>query len=485
MGISHIKDCMRVCQRAGVNVFMIGNHGTGKTTGIQQLWLEEAVRRHGPPDAPGQLNVAAGGSDDVRLLSTLDARKVSKLYQGRDQYRFCSVSIPNLTVEEMVGMPHVVDHGKRYQDAYVAAFSIAQITNRDHGEVLQSMCRDLGIRGDGSQELKYLRMGNLLPPEDHIGGGVLLADEMNRGQSEVAQAWMQLIVSGTYLDYSLPEDFWIATTMNPDDSDYQVRSLDPALLNRGAVFVYYPDVEEFLTWAKARGLGENTRIFADKHRRFVNARESSSQIKSGVTCTNRSLELLDRAWSSMVKDEVDRLGQTIAAGLIGADAGALYFKESTENVHRPLRVTEIVDDYGWRPDMSKEELREYKKWPVTKVRVRLRAQIKKTNVKTELIKVTLDEVSEWIKAKDKDLADRGSDRTGSKLSDLEKGQILNLGLFLTDIPADIARRFLLDDMQGKFTRTMFWAGTFPVFKFLNERINKNYEEAEKDDESSR
>lgn len=482
MGISHIKDCMRVCQRAGVNVFMVGAHGTGKTTGIQQLWLEEAVKRHGPPDAPGQL-ASSTGEGDVRLLSTLDARKVAKLYQGPDQYRFCQVSIPNLTVEEMVGMPHVIDHDKRYQDAYVSAFTIANITGREHAEVLADICRDLGI-GRG-QELKYLRMGNLLPPESHTGGGVLLADEMNRGQSEVAQAWMQLIVSGTYLDYMLPEDFWIATTMNPDDSEYQVRSLDPALLNRGAVFVYYPDVEEFLSWAKARGLGENTRLFADKHRRFVNARESANQIKSGVTCTNRSLELLDRAWVAMQKDEIDRLGQTIAAGLIGADAGALYFKESTENVHRPLRVSEIIDDYGWDQAMNKDELRDYKAWPVTKARVRLRAQIKKTNVKTELIKVTLDEVSEWISAKDKELADRGSDRTGSKLSDKEKGQILNLGLFLTDIPADIARRFLLDDMQGKFTRTMFWAGTFPVFKLLNERINKNYEEAEKDDKGSR
>lgn len=482
MGIAHIKDCMRVCQRAGVNVFMIGNHGTGKTTGIQQLWLEEAVRRHGPPDAPGQLNAAAGG--DMRLLSTLDARKVAKLYRGRDQYRFCQVSVPNLTVEEMVGMPHVTDHDRRYQEAYVSAFGIARITGREQSEVLEDMCRDLGIRRDGGQELRYLRMGNLLPPEDHVGGGVLLADEMNRGQSEVAQAWMQLIVSGTYLDYTLPDDFWIATTMNPDDSEYQVRSLDPALLNRGAVFVYYPDVDEFLAWAKARGLGENTRIFADKHRRFVNAREGASQIKSGVTCTSRSLELLDRVWTAMVKDEVDRLGQTIAAGLVGADAGALYFKEATENIHRPLRAEEIVNDYGWKPEMSKEEMREYKKWPVTKVRVRLRAQIRKTNVKTELIKVTLDEVSEWIRAKDKELADRGADKTGSKLSDTEKGQILNLGLFLTDIPADIARRFLLDDMQGLFTRTMYWAGVHPVFKFLNERINKNYEEAEKDDQGS-
>jgi MoxR-like ATPase len=483
MGISHIKDCLRVCQRAGVNAFVIGTHGAGKTTAIQQLWLEEAVKRHGPPDTVGQLNVSTGG--DVRLLSTLDVRKVSGLYTARDQYRFCQISVPNLTLEEMVGMPHVVDHDKRRFEAYVASYQIAAATGVPRETVYADMCRDLGIRESGGQDLKYLRMNSLLPPENHAGGGVLLADEMNRGQTEVAQAWMQLIVSGTYLDYALPDDFWIVTTMNPDDSEYQVRSLDPALLNRGAVFVYYPDVEEFLTWAKARGLGEHTRIFADKHRRFINARENAGQIRSGVTCTNRSLELLDRAWAVMTREEVNTVGQTIAAGLIGPDAGALYYKEATEAVHRPLRAKEVVEDYGWKKEMSREELRDYKSWPVTQVRTRLKAQIKKTNVKTELLKVTLDEVGAWITEFDKELASRGADRSGDKLSDQEKGWVLNLGLFLTDIPADIARRFLLDDMQGKFSRTMYWAGTYPVFKLLAKRVSKDYEEAEQDDKGSR
>lgn len=480
MGIAHLKDCMRVCQRAGVNVFMIGAHGTGKTTGIQQLWLEEAVRRHGPPTTLGQLARAAG-EVDIRSLSTIDARAVTGLYTDSDQYRFCQVSIPNLTLEEMVGMPHVVDHDRRRAEAMTAAYQIASATGAPRQQVFDDLCRDLGIRSGGGQELKYLRMGNLLPPESHTGGGVLLADEMNRGQTEVAQAWMQLIVSGTYLDYQLPPNFWIATTMNPDDSEYQVRSLDPALLNRGAVFTYYPDVEEFLGWAKTRGLAEHTRIFADKHRKFVNARESAAAaIKSGVTCTSRSLELLDRAWAAMDRDEVARLGTTIASALIGPEAGALYVKEATDSLHRPIRATEIVDEYGWSPDMTMEQVRDYKSWPVTKVRTRLFAQVKKTNIKSELLKITLDEMSDWIGGLDRSLAERGGDQTGSKMTDREKGQILNVVLFLNDIPADIARRFMLDDMNGKFQRTMFWAGTYPVIKELQARVNTDFERAKKE-----
>jgi len=476
MGINHLKDCLRVCHRAGVNAFVIGAHGTGKTTAIQQLWLEEAVRRHGAPDAMNNMAVSSTGEVDPRLLSTLDTRKVLGLYQGSGHYRFCQVSVPNLTLEEMVGMPHVEDHGKRYQDAYVASFKISAITGVDQPKVLADMCRDLAIKKDG-QDLRYLRIGNLLPPAAHAGGGVLLADEMNRGQTEVAQAWMQLIVSGTYLDYVLPEDFWIVTTMNPDDSEYQVRSLDPALLNRGATFAFYPDTDEFLVWAKARGLSEGTRIFADKHRKFLNTSSDVSKIKSGVTCTNRSLELLDRAWRVMTDDEVGRLGQSIAAALIGVEAGALYFKEATENVHRPVRAEEIADGYGWNPEMTVSEAKDYKSWKVTKVRTKVKAMTKKASVKTELIKVTLDDMAEWVGKLDASLAERGSDKNGSAMTDKEKGQVLNILLFLSDLPADITRRFMLEDMNGKYLRTMYWAGAFPIVRHLSTRIDKDYRDA--------
>jgi hypothetical protein len=477
MGMKHIKDCMRVCQRAGVNVFVIGAHGTGKTTGIQQLWLEEAIRRHGSPDALTELSRSIGG--DVRALSTIDARLVANMYQDLDQYRFCQVSVPNLTLEEMVGMPHVVDHDRRRADAYVASHQIAAATGADRQAVFADMCRDLGIRASGGQELRYLRMGNLLPPTEHVGGGVLLADEMNRGQTEVAQAWMQLIISGTYLDYSLPRDFWIVTTMNPDDSEYQVRSLDPALLNRGAVFAYYPDVDEFLAWAKARGLAEHTRVFADKHRKLVNAREGAvAQIKTGATCTNRSLELLDRAWAVMEREEIDTLGSSIAAALLGPEAGALYHKEATDVLHRPIRAREIVEEYGWSPEMSRDEIRDFKSWKPTKVRTRLLGQVKKTNVKSELLKITLDELSDWVSQLDEDFKSRGvTGASGSGITDAEKGQILNVMLFLTDIPSDISRRFMLEELHGRYNRVMYWAGVYPVVRLLGERVGRNFEEA--------
>jgi hypothetical protein len=103
--------------------------------------------------------------------------------------------------------------------------------------------------------------------------------------------------------------------------------------------------------------------------------------------------------------------------------------------------------------------------------------IRKANVKTELIKVTLDELKEWFVALNEDLTARNSTRKDPKHTREERGQLLNAVLFLFDIPTDISRKFVMDDLDGLYDRCLYWSGSWPLTRDLYRRVQMEYEEA--------
>ena len=59
-------------------------------------------------------------------------------------------------------------------------------------------------------------------------GGILLLDDWNRADVRFIQACMELVDRQTYISWSLPEDWHIILTANPDNGDYMVNSVDAA-----------------------------------------------------------------------------------------------------------------------------------------------------------------------------------------------------------------------------------------------------------------
>lgn len=95
------------------------------------------------------------------------------------------------------------------------------------------------------------------PPEWIAGkkeGGILLLDDWNRADIRFIQAVMELVDRQTYISWSLPKDWHILLTANPDNGDYMVNSIDAAQKTRYITANLKFDVEVWARWAEESGI---------------------------------------------------------------------------------------------------------------------------------------------------------------------------------------------------------------------------------------
>jgi hypothetical protein len=487
--LDHVKAWGRVMCRANIAAFVIGIHGLGKTSIFYQLYLEMCAEKKVVPESFDvfRSGLFKGTKDkvDETSLSSVDAKHLSRFEFGLDDFGLWSVSAANMTLEELVGMPQVEDRGSIYRQAWFETLKAAanassrpemSIIKELHGQLFGHACEELGLTKDDKDHyvLRYLRMHNLLPDPRHRGGGMWIIDELNLGFPEVERAFMQILLEKRYLDYVLPDNIWPVTTMNPPSSTYpNARELSLPTMDRGAMIMVDGDKGEWMKWASRRGLAEGTRIFVDRHGdKFLNpARKDIDALAFDNPGTYRSVELTDRAYAVMTEAEIHKVGPTVACSLLGREAGVVYHRERTQTMHKPLALKDVLDGYGWRPGMAADAENDIDSWTVTKSRARLQAMIGKANVQSELIRFTLTELANWSS----DLADklraRGHTKSKPAFTEEERGQLLNMMLFLVDIPVDLGRAFLMEDLGPENVKTLLeFSGQMTVTRRYCERV---------------
>lgn len=89
---------------------------------------------------------------------------------------------------------------------------------------------------------------------DRKNGGILLLDDWNRADVRFIQAVMELVDRQTYISWSLPKDWHIVLTANPDNGDYMVNSIDAAQKTRYITANLKFDVEVWARWAESVGI---------------------------------------------------------------------------------------------------------------------------------------------------------------------------------------------------------------------------------------
>ena len=85
-------------------------------------------------------------------------------------------------------------------------------------------------------------------------GGILLLDDWNRADVRFIQACMELIDRQSYISWSLPKDWHIILTANPDNGDYMVNSVDSAQKTRYITANLKFDVNVWGRWAEEAGI---------------------------------------------------------------------------------------------------------------------------------------------------------------------------------------------------------------------------------------
>lgn len=113
---------------------------------------------------------------------------------------------------------------------------------------------------------------------DKKNGGILLLDDWNRADVRFIQACMELIDRQTYISWSLPKDWHIMLTANPDNGDYMVNSVDSAQKTRYITANLKFDINVWARWAEEAGIDSRCINFLLLHPELVTQETNSRSI---------------------------------------------------------------------------------------------------------------------------------------------------------------------------------------------------------------
>ena len=154
---------------------------------------------------------------------------------------------------------------------------------------------------------------------------VILLDELNRAPRDVLGASLTLILDRRLNDHVLPELNGVKTLMigaiNPDNDDYQVNSLDPALIDRFAFYNVEVDTQGWLKWARSVNVNGIVRDFIAENPtklHFV----ANSQDEIGAT--PRSWTMLGK-YMDVIKNVDPELHFEVIKSKIGSALGSQFY----------------------------------------------------------------------------------------------------------------------------------------------------------------
>ncbi len=88
------------------------------------------------------------------------------------------------------------------------------------------------------------------------GPGILLLDDFNRADDRILRGIMQLLQRGELVSWSLPPQWHIVVTANPEGADYSVTPLDDAMLTRMLHVSMEFEHQVWARWAVEAGVDE-------------------------------------------------------------------------------------------------------------------------------------------------------------------------------------------------------------------------------------
>ena len=115
---------------------------------------------------------------------------------------------------------------------------------------------------------------------DKKKGGILLLDDWNRADVRFIQACMELVDRQTYISWTLPKDWHIILTANPDNGDYMVNSVDSAQKTRYITANLKFDVNVWAKWAEEAGIDSRCINFLLMHPELVTQETNARSIST-------------------------------------------------------------------------------------------------------------------------------------------------------------------------------------------------------------
>jgi len=223
--------------------------------------------------------------------------------------------------------------------------------------------------------------------------GILFLDELNRAPNDVRQTVFQLIWDRRMHGHVLPDGWTVASAINPDSSDYQVETLDKAMIRRFCVLAVEPNWNDWDNWARSDGkVSSDITGFIGTHKNMLFEPENVTvEIKRNPAAWSLVNTFFN---SGAVPSDLEF---EVLCGMVGKEAAVSFIKYKEENYLKPVSGEAVLKDYS-------------------SVRERVLAQRKKNDE----MSVTIAEIVKFTEVAKK----------------LSKKQQTNLVEFLLDLPAD-------------------------------------------------
>ena len=196
-------------------------------------------------------------------------------------------------------------------------------------EVAVDAQHKLGFQTTGKSRMSYSA------PEwiaDKKAGGVLLLDDWNRADSRFIQACMELVDRQTYISWTLPKDWHIILTANPDNGDYMVNTTDPAQKTRYITANLKFDVDVWARWAEENNMDTRCINFLLMHPELVTQETNA-----------RSISTFFNSISSIkqFEDELPLI-QMIGEGSVGNEFASMFTTFINNKLDKLVTPREIV-----------------------------------------------------------------------------------------------------------------------------------------------
>ena len=186
-----------------------------------------------------------------------------------------------------------------------------------------------GYKFTGKNRMSYC------PPEWISGktsGGILLLDDWNRADMRFIQAVMELVDRQQYISWSLPKDWHIILTSNPDTDDYIVNTIDAAQKTRFISVNLQYDVSCWAEWAETNQVDNRCINFMLMHPELISKNvnpRSTSMFFNSIS----SLESFEKSLP---------LIQMIGEGSVGVEFATMFSIFINNKLDKLTKVHDIL-----------------------------------------------------------------------------------------------------------------------------------------------
>lgn len=177
---------------------------------------------------------------------------------------------------------------------------------------------------------------------------VLFLDELNRATSEIQAGAFQVVLDREMNGLKLHPETRVIAAIN-GGAEYTTNEMDPALINRFALFNFEPDAQDWIDWARTSNIDPVLIDFIVHNNELLRFKEISKMEPLTAYPTPRGWHAVDRCLKQAKLAPFDVCGSTpaghfytICMGLVGAPA-AVAFTKFVKEYQRIITAEDILD----------------------------------------------------------------------------------------------------------------------------------------------